>query len=152
MSAEQHNPSRGWAKHERQRKAEERKIARSTVTQPTITTPEDAQRKFSIASWSDTLGLLNIYTSHMENIRPIYEEIVQPLIDRDFTERHMLREWYSACYNDAKNGNEDTNRSEYMVKHVGPRATDPYDPNLVQRTASLRKLIESFVVKTTDNH
>ncbi len=144
--------SKGWAAHERQRKAAERKEARGLTSLP-ITTPEDLQRKFSVASWRQTLGLLDIYTSNMDDtIRSVFEEIRQPLIERDFEEREILHKWHGACYKDASTGTGQENkfRSKYINDHIDARATEPFPPLLVQRTTSLRKLVEGFVIKNSN--
>jgi len=138
---------RGWAKHERRRKAEER---RNQPLSLQYSTPEEKQRRLTTASWAAVRGLLNMETARIPLLHSIYEEI--SVIDEygnDGPTRKIIKGYYDASYKDATNGDGfgTNNRSEFRKQYAQNKTSENYNPLMITRAEPLLKMIDGFMFK-----
>jgi hypothetical protein len=132
MSPERRNdgirkrPSRGWAKHERERKASERREG--------VISQQEKAKQFAVPSWEEMSQIFELR---------MYNDEVQYV--RYFKHRGILREFYDGVYKMATGQGTD-DRNKFMERYTSPSSKD-YNPRLIDELSGHLSLIRDTLIK-----
>lgn len=136
-------PTRGWAKHVREAKSIGIWFDENPSLRPTILTPDEKQRRMTIASWSAVCGLINLAILN----DPDPDKHLEKLFTTEAT-RDTVRGWFEVSRFDAINGGSlqrDAFRQRFEVNGNGHRAKGP---TLLEQVAPLTAVVDQAIFRS----
>lgn len=135
----QARPTRGWAKHIREAKSIGIWFDENPSLRPTILTPQEKQRRMTIASWSAVCGFINMAITNDPKLEPLFttEET-----------RDVVRGWFEVSRFDAINGGSiqrDAFRQRFEVNGNGHKIKGP---TLLEKVAPLTAVVDQAIFRT----
>lgn len=135
----QARPTRGWAKHIREAKSIGIWFDENPSLRSTILTPQEKQRRMTIASWSAVCGFINMAITNDPKLEPLFttEET-----------RDVVRGWFEVSRFDAINGGStqrDAFRQRFEVNGNGHKIKGP---TLLEKVAPLTAVVDQAIFRT----
>ena len=132
-------PNRSWAKHIREAKAAGTWYEEHPSLKPTTLTPQERQRRMTIASWSAVCGFINMAIMNNPSLEPLFT-----------TEktRDVIRGWFEASRFDAIHGGSlqtDAFRQRYEVEGKKYRRNGP---TVLEQVAPLTAVVDQAIFRT----
>ncbi len=133
-------PSRGGARYIRRQKAaglwyEENPSLRPT----TLTTPQERQKRMTIAPWSAVCGFINMAI--------IIDPSLEPLFTTETT-RNVIRGWFEASRFDAIHGGS-LQRDAFKERHeINGKKSRRSEPPVLEKVAPLMAVVDQAIFKT----
>lgn len=133
-------PSKGWAKHIREAKAAGTWYEENPSLRPTtLTTPQERQRRMTIAPWSAVCGFINLAI--------INDPSLEPLFTTRET-REIVKGWFEVSRFDAIYGGSlqrDAFRERYEINSKKTRRSGP---PVLEKVAPLMAVVDQAIFKT----
>ncbi len=141
--ARQARPTKGWAKHIREAKSIGIWFDQNPSLRPTPLTPQERQKRMTIASWSAVCGLINLTIKN----DPDPSEHLNKLFTTEET-RDVIRGWFEVSRFDAINGGSlqrDAFRQRFQVNGNGHKIKGP---TLLEKVAPLTAVVDQAIFRT----
>lgn len=132
-------PSRGGARYIRRQKAAGLWYEEHPSLRPTTLTPQERQRRMTIAPWSAVCGLINIAIINNPSLEPLFTTK---------TTRNVIRGWFEASRFDAIHGGS-LQRAAFRERHeISGRRYRRIGPTVLEQVAPLTAVVDQAIFRT----